>query len=188
MVDKLIQCIKSKEWTEIDIMKMRLGLQVLIHNIFMVGFILMISECLGIFTYALILLISYGLLKVAAGGIHFKKSSLCLLSTGAFIVCGVWIAKNIKVSLYKVILIYFICMLVLWKIAPKGTDNNPIAPKYYHKLKKDSLLITGLYLLVTIYEFMSGKVKIGSLLLVAVVFETSTLLLGELLCSKGRVN
>lgn len=176
--------MEMEEWTEMEIMKMRLGFQVLIHNVLMIGFILVLADFLGIFTDSVILLIGYGLLKLTAGGIHFKKSILCLLSTSAFIVYGVSIAGNINLSLYRILFIYLICMLILWKVAPQGTENNPISQKNYYKLKRETMIISGLYLLITIYELIVMEEKISNLLLVAIVFETVSLLLGYFLHRK----
>lgn len=177
VVNKMLKhmALEGGEWSEIEWMKMRLGFQVLIHNIIMIGSILLLAELNGIFIDSVILLISYGLLKLTAGGIHFEKSLICLLSTSAFVISGVTITKYIRISIYGVLLIYVLCMFILWLIGPQGTENNPISPQYYYKLRRDTMIITSVYLLITIYKFVVGQ-KIPYLLLVAVVFETTSLL------------
>ena len=60
-------------WSDVDRMRMSLGLQIIIHNIVMVGTILLVSGIMGIFFEAVIILAAYGGLKMSAGGVHFKK-------------------------------------------------------------------------------------------------------------------
>lgn len=57
----------DKNRTLVEICKMRLGLQVLIHNIVMIGSILVLAYFLGIYKEAIILLIAYGGLKSSRG-------------------------------------------------------------------------------------------------------------------------
>lgn len=180
IVNKVLQYMKPEEWSEVEMMKMKLGLQVLIHDLVMVGFILALAGYLEIFTEAVILFAGYGLLKVTAGGIHFKKSWLCLLSTSTFIVMGTFIAEHIELAFYQILCMYLVCMAVLWIVAPQGTQNNPISPGKYDRLKRDTMIISYIYLLITIYEYMT-EVKISYFLLVAIVFETISLLPGRLL-------
>ncbi|MCM1499558.1 MAG: accessory gene regulator B family protein [Clostridium sp.] len=175
IVNKLLKQMEMKDWSEVEMMKMKLGLQVLIHDFLMISFILLLAKGLGIFTDSVILFIGYALLKITAGGIHFKKSSLCLLGTSAFIIAGVFIAKHITLSFGGISCIYFVCMAVLWIVAPQGTQNNPVFQEKYDKLKRCTILISGMYYLITIYEYLVG-IKISSFLLVAIVFETLSLL------------
>ena len=136
IVHKIMRYMESEEWQEIDMMKMKLGFQVLIHDFLMIGFILGLAKYLGMFTDSLVFFLGFGLLKLTAGGIHFKTSLLCLLSTSTFIITGVVIANHINLSLYGILCIFLICMMILWIVAPQGTKNNPICEKDYIKRKK----------------------------------------------------
>ncbi len=173
IVNKILECIKTNE-DEIEILKMRLGIEVLIHNILMIGSILIFAKMLGIFSDAVILFIGYGLLKMTAGGIHFKKSISCILGTGAFIICGSNIAKKLELSFATVLVIYIICTIILWITAPQGTENNPVSQKNYFILKRRMMVILGIYLLGMIYLYRV-KTYIVYLILIAIVFETFTL-------------
>lgn len=163
------------KWSQMQLMKMRLGFEVLFHNIFMISFVLATAAVCGIFFDALILLFSYGLLKLTVGGIHFKKSSVCLISTSAFVIFGTSISRIMKISMYTVLLIYIICLIFIWLIGPQGTKNNPISPRHYNRLKWKAVMIVSAYLLITIYKFMTEN-RIPYLLLVAVTFETISIL------------
>lgn len=177
LVSKLMKCMETEEndWTELERLKMQLGFQVLLHNLFMIGIILIVAKMLGIFTEAVALFIGYGLLKITAGGIHFQKSCACLLSTGVFVIGSVYLLRNIKLSFPVVLLIYLICVVVLWIVGPQGTENNPISEDNFYKLRYRTMLIAGSYLLITIFMFAAGK-RLPYFLLVATVFETISIL------------
>ena len=85
LADKIVTYIvtENSEWTELELMKMKLGVQVLFHNI------LMFAKILGIFKNSAVLFATFGILKMTAGGVHFQKSYQCLFSTGLFIFSGV---------------------------------------------------------------------------------------------------
>ena len=64
LADKIVTYIvtENSEWTELELMKMKLGVQVLFHNIFMTGLILMFAKILGIFKNSVILFATFGIL------------------------------------------------------------------------------------------------------------------------------
>lgn len=177
VISKILRYMElEEEWSELEKMKMQLGLQVLCHNFFMVSCILLLAKLLGIFTDAGVLLMAYGLLKLTAGGIHFSKSLFCLFGTGIFIVGGVIVARHMNLSFFQITLIYGICMLILWLIGPQGTENNPILPRYYHTLKCKTIIIASSYYIISLYSYMKKNGIVVNLLLVAIVFETVTIL------------
>ena len=162
-------------WSDIDRMRMVLGIQVLLHNIIMVGTILFAAKITGTFWETVILLTAYGVLKMEAGGVHFKKSSACLLGTGIFVEAGVVISRQLNLNLIHIALVYAVCLIVLAIIGPQGTENNPISEKNYEKLRKRTVCIVTTYLIVTIFMAICFKC-VPYLLFVAVIFETLSLL------------
>lgn len=162
-------------WSDIDRMRMVLGIQVLLHNIIMISTILFVAKITGIFWEAVILLTTYGMLKMTAGGVHFKKSSACLLGTGIFVEAGVMISRHLNLNLMHIILVYAACLIVLIIIGPQGTKNNPILEENYEKLRKKTVCIVMVYLIVTILMAICFKC-VPYLLFIAVAFETLSLL------------
>jgi accessory gene regulator protein AgrB len=162
-------------WDDLDRMRMNLGIQVLMHNIIMIGTILLIAHISRILWEAMFLLFLYGTLKMCAGGIHFKRSSFCLIGTGIFVEGGVFISKQLNTPLSCIIIIYLICLGVLAIIGPQGTENNPISPLLYEKLKKRTIFLVLIYMLGTIIIAVSMDI-ILYIPFIAVVFETLSLL------------
>ncbi len=177
LADKIVTYIvtEDSEWRELELMKMKLGVQVLFHNIFMTGLILMFAKILGIFKNSVILFATFGILKMTAGGVHFQKSYQCLFATGLFIFSGVWLSGKMCLSIGTVIAVYLISLMIFWLVAPQGTQNNPISEKNYQKLKYRTMMVGVSYFIYTIYRFALGK-EISYLLLIAVAFEAVSLL------------
>ena len=162
-------------WNDIDRMRMVLGLEVLIHNVVMIGTILIMSWLTGILWKAGILLTAYGALKMSAGGVHFKKSSACLIGTGIFVWSGVWLSNQLTIDLPYIIGIYLVCLIVLVFIGQQGTGNNPISEENYDTLKRRTVILVFTYLGLTV--IMAKYIgTIPYLLFIAVVFETISLL------------
>ena len=162
-------------WNDADRMRMVLGFEVIFHNIMMIGPILVAAKFIGIFLEAVILLTAYGTLKMSAGGIHFKKSSVCLIGTGIFVGLGVICSRYINLDLVSVVLIYFICLIVLIIVGPQGTKNNPISEENLGKMRKRTIYFVLLYLTLTVVMANCIGV-IPYLLFIAVVFETLSIL------------
>jgi accessory gene regulator protein AgrB len=177
ITNRIVKYLDADEtiWNDVDRMYMVLGLEVLIHNIIMIGTILVMAWITKIFREALILLIAFGALKMSAGGVHFKKSSPCLIGTGIFIWLGVWFSGRLDMKLSHIVLIYFICFITLIMIGPQGTENNPISEENYNKLRKKIIFLVLIYLIITAFIEKYAS-KISYLLLISVVFETLSLL------------
>lgn len=143
IVDKIIRIIDEQNslYSEVDILKMRLGFEILIHNILMVGTILIIAFVCDIFYESVVLLFVYGLLKLNAGGIHCKTSSGCLIATLVFVLGGVYMGKKLDIDLLATVIIYDFCTVVLYFIAPQGTSNNPVSKENYSRLKMNTVII-----------------------------------------------
>lgn len=172
--EKILRFLGGDSLSPIEQMKLKLGIQVLCHNILMISVILSAALFFGMFKDALILFFCYGILKMHAGGIHFKKSWQCLSGTSAFIFGGVVLARHLTVSSACSVLLYLVCILILWYVGPQGTSNNPISESNYPVLQKRTLLIVMLYLFITASGFVSSTT--ACLLLIAVVFETLSIL------------
>lgn len=162
-------------WSDVDRMRMSLGLQIMIHNIVMIGTILLISKIAGIFLEAVVLLTAYGTLKMTAGGVHFRTSLACLIGTGVFVMAGVLFSRQLNMELFHIMEIYLVCLIILVKIGPQGTENNPISEENYIKLRNRTGVIVLTYMFLTvIVENVTGRIPY--LLFIAVVFETISIL------------
>ncbi len=164
-------------WNEIERMQMILGLQVLIHNIVMTGTILFLALLTGMLWEAAILLTTYGALKMTVGGVHFKTSCACLTATTAFVMTGVLVSRRLDIGFMSIAAItYAACFITLMLIGPQGTENNPISEENFEILRKKAAWIILIYLIITFFMFSENLKNVPCLLLIAVVFETLSVL------------
>lgn len=159
-------------WNDIERTQMILGFQVLFHNVVMIGTILFAAALTGMFWEAVILFTAYGILKMTAGGVHFKTSCACLIGTGTFVMTGVLVSRHLDIGLMNILMIYAVCFMALIVVGPQGTENNPISEENYGKLRKKTALIIFIYLIITSFMFVLNIKDVPYLLLVALVFET----------------
>ena len=163
-------------WNEIERMQMILGLQVLIHNIVMTGTILFLALLTGMFWEAAILLTTYGALKMTVGGVHFKTSCACLTATTTFVMTGVLASRRLDIGFVSIAIIYAACFITLMIIGPQGTENNPVSEENFEKLRKKAAWIIFIYLIITFCMLSENLKNVPCLLLIAVVFETLSVL------------
>lgn len=164
-------------WNEIERMQMILGLQVLIHNIVMTGTILFLALLTGMLWEAAILLTTYGALKMTVGGVHFKTSCACLTATTAFVMTGVLVSRRLDIGFMSIAAItYAACFITLMLIGPQGTENNPISEENFEILRKKAAWIILIYLIITFFMLSENLKNVPCLLLIAVVFETLSVL------------
>lgn len=163
-------------WNDIERMQMVLGLQVLIHNVIMIGTILFSTALTGMFWEAVILFMAYGTLKITVGGVHFQTSVACLVGTETFVMIGVMVSRRLDINLLIIIMIYMICSVAIMVIGPQGTENNPISEKNYKKCRKKALFIIFVDFIITLFLFPTNLKNVPYLLLIAIVFETLSIL------------
>lgn len=174
---KIVNCLDREHtiWNELDRMRMMLGIEILFHNILMIGSILIFSRCLNIFWEACVLLSGYGILKIKAGGIHMKSSLGCMIATGMFILTGVFVARRMELDMSMIVIVYVICLAVLIVLGPQGTDNHPILHDYRKKLKIQICFIACGYLVSSFLTYRAMPM-VSYLLVVALIFETISII------------
>ena len=75
VVNRMVEyMVADGEWSELDRMKMRLGFQVLSHNVWMTAVILTVAGFMGVLKEAVVLYLAFGMLKMNMGGLHFQTS------------------------------------------------------------------------------------------------------------------
>lgn len=170
ITEKILNILETSDTTQLERMKLKLGLQVLCHNIWMTSVILILAWYMGLFQESFILFLSYGILKIHVGGVHFHKSWQCLTATTSFIIGGVLLAQHMTLQLELIVLLYILSILLLWIVGPQGTRNNPISESNYPILRRRSLYIVLFYLGLTVSGMLEQNTT--DLLLIAVLFGT----------------
>jgi len=162
---------KNTDRSEIQIMKMQLGVEVFLHDLLMILAILFVSYILGMFRDACLMFIAFGIFRILAGGIHIDSSLGCLVSTGAIVIGGTKIAEIVTFDRWILIPIYVVLIILTALWAPKGTENNPFSSEDSKKMKKYSIILVAVYAVIS---FFSNS-NLRGLLTMAALFEILTL-------------
>lgn len=120
--------------TDYKKLQLQLGIEVILHNILMIGTILVVSSFFGLLFETIIFFLVFGSIRMFTGGFHFKSSLACLLGTGTMVFIAHCISNSCYLNSYKGKLILLVSLFLIMIFAPQGTKVNPITnPKY--KLK-----------------------------------------------------
>ncbi len=120
--------------------KIKYGLEVLFINLFKASFILMMAKFLGILKGTLIIMTSFAFIRRYAFGVHAKDSITCTIITSLCFFIGVYIPKFLNITNYKVLIMFFVTMFLLYLYAPADTEARPLLGKKFRaKLKRKSL-------------------------------------------------
>lgn len=114
---------------------------------------------------------------MTVGGVHFKTSCACLTATTAFVMTGVLVSRRLDIGFMSIAAItYAACFITLMLIGPQGTENNPISEENFEILRKKAAWIILIYLIITFFMLSENLKNVPCLLLIAVVFETLSVL------------
>ncbi|MDO4337425.1 MAG: accessory gene regulator B family protein [Eubacteriales bacterium] len=157
---------------ESETAKLKLGIEIAVHNILMISVILLIAGYLSILKQVLIFFSAFGILRMTSGGIHLKSSIGCLIWSTLLIIGGVKITPFINISQRELVVVFFVLIIITFQLAPQGTENNPTNKKDIPKLKYQSCILLIIYTVISIvYD------KIGTLIMLASLFQIITLVL-----------
>lgn len=140
---------KYNDYTELERIKIKYGLEVLYTTITKTTGILLISLFLKIFKEAIILMLFYGALRLFGHGIHAKKSSHCWIVSILSYVAFPLLIKYFVIKKEAIICCWalsFICFTI-W--APADTPKKPIVNKKKRIFDKVMTLISSIALLIT---------------------------------------
>lgn len=131
--------------SEIEKIKMRYGMEVVLDNVSkLIGFIL-ISALLGCLKKTMILLLVFGLLRLFAGGVHMDSSLACFFVTGLIVVGGSVVSINYQADrLFFVFIMGILCILA-YIYAPSGTIEHPVKPEDRMGAKYRTLFLMFIY-------------------------------------------
>lgn len=137
---------KDNQCTEVERLQMFYGIQNILYNIVITGFILLLSYITGIFIETIMLFTFFGILRIIAGGYHCNSIEKCLAVTTLIMVGGGKLVQSIQINLPICIIICTFVNIIFFSYMPKGTHNNPYSPEYsikqHKRLKIISIILT----------------------------------------------
>ena len=118
--------IKNKEYSKINLEKIRYGLASIYLLISKFIIIATLAYLLNLFRELIIFILIYTLIKMPSFGLHASKSWICLLVSSVIFIFVPYLCIIIQINYYIKILIALICSLVLFKNSPADTKKRPI--------------------------------------------------------------
>ena len=103
---------------EIELAKMKLGIEVLLHDVCMIGLILLLALYLSILTETLIFMLVFGIFRMVSGGIHLKSSIGCLIGTGCMVIGGVKISEMLTLNILQTVVLFIILIIITYWLSP----------------------------------------------------------------------
>lgn len=153
-LDRALLLIKNNNpgMSEIDIAKIRYGLEGIYLLITKLIIISLITIYFGIFIEFLIFTIFYNFIRIFAFGVHANKSFICLFISSLIFVSLPAIAPIIEINYFiKYILSALGLICVIW-YAPADTKKRPLINfKKRRRLKTMSIFISMLYICIIIF-------------------------------------
>lgn len=159
--------------TDLEKVKIKLGIEILYHNIIKVVLLLTAAACLGITKEIIILTIVFSFLRRYAFGLHAETGLGCTISTLIIFPAGVYASRLISLDNYWLIICYMLLIPLAYKYAPSDTEAHPLLDKDLRKsLRNKSVLVCALYCAVS---FLTPVQPFRTLILVGVIFEIVSL-------------
>ena len=118
--------IKNKEYSKINLEKIRYGLASIYLLISKFIIIATLAYLLNLFRELIIFILIYTLIKMPSFGLHASKSWICLLVSSIIFILVPYLCIIVKINYYIKILIALICTLILFKNSPADTKKRPI--------------------------------------------------------------
>lgn len=118
--------IKNKEYSKINLEKIRYGLASIYLLISKFIIIATLAYLLNLFRELIVFILIYTLIKMPSFGLHASKTWICLLVSSIVFILVPYLCITIKINYYIKVLIALICTLVLFKNSPADTKKRPI--------------------------------------------------------------
>lgn len=133
----------------------------------------------GLIVEGILFSVFYSLLRSYAGGYHSQSLLVCYVLSVLVTVVIAYIVNNINIS-YLLLIIYFISMILIWRLAPVDTRNKRLdeieKTIYMKKVRYIIVTITFIMVFFYIFHYVQGII----MLILAVTMETVMLIVGKL--------
>lgn len=148
LVTKYMDSInKQFNKSELELKKIKFGLQVIIINIGKLAIAIMSAYILNLMNYAVLTILFMIIVKKYSFGLHAKSNKVCTIVTTVMVLGIAYISKHNLINMKYIIVLAIIAFLGICKYAPADTTAHPlIGEKLRSKLKKKAIIsIISLY-------------------------------------------
>ena len=138
----------------IELQKMILGMEILLHNIPKLILMVAISAALGVLPHTLIMWMSFAFIRSYASGLHAGDSITCTILTLLMFVAVPYMLQDTYFNEVLFVLTFAVVALGLYKYAPADTESRPILGKAKRdRLKRQAVLSSVTILIIALAFF-----------------------------------
>lgn len=165
IINKIVNKLKEyKKYSNIEIIKIRYGLEGFIRFLEKIVIILIIGIFLNLLKEMLIFMFFYMIIKLNSGGAHAKNSFWCLIFSLIIFIGIPYLGKATIINTAFKLIVLFISVFIFYKYSPASTHKKPIIYNK-NKLKRNSILILIIYCISSLFL----KNYIGNILILSVI-------------------
>lgn len=158
----------------LDLMKMRLGIQIIVLNLAKFMVIFFTAAQFNLLKETVFMSLVFGSVRRSSFGIHATNSIICTITSLTIYLLGSYISYNIEINNYFVFTIFLLINLLLYKYAPADTEKHPLLGKKLRSKLKRRAVITGVFLMILTLIIPIQPVKI--MIIIAVSSQVVSLL------------
>lgn len=136
------------------------GLYIFISNMVKSVLTLFIAALFGLFYPVAVAFLSFGVLRIFAGGIHAKKSSHCFFIATIIYFLIACVASIIVLTPELITTIFLVCLLVVLRYAPADVKEKPIHSQKQRKLLLRLSVVTLVLLYIIAMFFLPADATI----------------------------
>ena len=153
---------------------------IILSSVFHIATIIVLGLCFNLLVESLVLYFSYIAIRKFAGGYHAKTPARCYLCS---LLISIIILSAIKLFcctniyiLTLLIVIEILCVILISRIAPLDSDNNPLNSKEKKYYRKVSRVISTALLCISIITIRLNYIKVGVSIMLVIFMSAGVLL------------
>lgn len=153
--------MNQEQYSDIEKEKLKFGIQIILSEFTKLLLIYLVAFLLDCIVPTSITHLTFFLLRQVCLGYHFKNLYICLSwSTIAFPIAVNYLADlYLNFSITFLYIVTSVLLLVVYKLAPKGTENQPIISQKHQSHLRKKMTIR-LLLIVGVFCFSPLEVKV----------------------------
>ena len=168
---------KNNDYSELELKKLRYGLEGIYLTITKTLVILLVSLILNIFIETLCCILFFNIIRYFAFGFHAEKSFHCLILSLFNFIAIPYAFLNTNNSMILNIILSVLCLILILVFAPADTVKRPLKDKKKRIIRKFLTFLIGcLYTVAIIFlkNHMISDILISTLLITVIVINPIT--------------
>lgn len=132
------------------------GFQIVLNTIFSITLVVLLGSIIGKPLHTLFYLFSYCSIRIWAGGYHAKSNGKCIFLFVTFFIVSIIFADIIILNKTALIIILCVENIILFLVAPIGSNENPIPEALIKGMKCKTIFSS---LLISILIILQNDMK-----------------------------